>query len=121
MVLEKDLLPWRQEGKRSRLGGVADIMTSQKNRVRSKPQMAGTEYLDIYMMTKEKERLEQFGEVTGKMQQHTLERWQQTVEEMEKAKKKLRGKKRSSPPTTIETGAKQEKSSQPFKKMSVDY
>lgn len=43
-----------------KLPGLANIKTSQKAKLRSKPKVAGQEYLEIYMLVKERERLKQF-------------------------------------------------------------
>lgn len=44
---------------RQKLGGLSDIKTPQKTKLRSMPNMGGPNYLDLFMLTKEKDRLEQ--------------------------------------------------------------
>lgn len=43
---------------KKRMGTVQDLRTAQKARLRSKPRMAGQEFLDLFILTKLKERFE---------------------------------------------------------------
>ena len=46
--------------------GVSDVKTAQKARMRSRPRAAGSRLLELYLLTKEKDRLEQHREVIDK-------------------------------------------------------
>jgi len=119
---EDELFPWSKEGKITRMGGLADIKTSQKARVGSKPKTKGAEYLNVYMLLKEKERLESFGEVTGKTQAQAIEHWEETVRVLERAKENLpleansKGRKKKE-----EKREREVKVPANFKKMAIDY
>ncbi|NQS89978.1 hypothetical protein HQ584_09330 [Patescibacteria group bacterium] len=71
---EKGLFSWEEGAKHKRMGNLPE-RTNLKCKVRSKPKVEGQEYLDLYLMTKEKERLERFGEVVGKMEKQTAKNW----------------------------------------------
>lgn len=43
-----------------RIGGLSDIKTSQRAKIHSKPRAKGSEYLELYMLSKEEERLENY-------------------------------------------------------------
>lgn len=40
------------------VGGLSDIRTNQRIRVQSKPSAEGADYLEVYLMVKERQRLE---------------------------------------------------------------
>lgn len=46
--------------------GISDVKTAQKARMRSRPRAAGSRLLELYLLTKEKDRLEQHKEVIDK-------------------------------------------------------
>jgi hypothetical protein len=46
--------------------GLSDVKTAQKARMRSRPRAAGSRLLELYLLTKEKDRLEQHKEVINK-------------------------------------------------------
>ena len=46
-----------------KLGGIKKLKTAQKTKLRSKPKVEGQEYLELYLMTKERNRLERYHEV----------------------------------------------------------
>jgi len=46
--------------------GLSDIRTCQKSKIHSKPPAKGSQYLKLYMLAKEKERLQQYNAVISK-------------------------------------------------------
>lgn len=46
----------KKSGKRRKLGGIQDLKTSMSNRVRSKPEVEGQEYLDLYTLNRDRAR-----------------------------------------------------------------
>jgi hypothetical protein len=89
MNLKKEgLFPWKEESKRQFKGiGNLPQKTNLKCKVRSKPKVGGQEYLDLYLMTKEKERLEKIGQVIGRIQRQTAKSWREVEKETAKVKK----------------------------------
>ena len=81
------LFPWEDENKKRKPGRMDSIppRTSMKAKVRSKTPIPGQEYLELYLMIKEKERLEKFGKVMGKIQLETSDRWRDIKKEVRKA------------------------------------
>lgn len=55
------------------IGGLSNIKTSQKAKIHAKPRLEGAEYLDIYLMIKERQRLEHYKSVIGKSNARTEE------------------------------------------------
>lgn len=86
-----ELFPWEDEKKPRKPERMDSIppSTSLKAKVRSKPKVAGQEYLDLYLMTKEKERLEKFGQVMGKIQHQTGQSWRHMTQEVTKGEQAL--------------------------------
>ena len=86
-----ELFPWEEEKKKRQPQRMDSIPpnTSIKSKVHSKPKIQGQEYLDVYMMMKEKVRLEKFGETTGKMQLDTGKQWRDMKKALKKAEKNL--------------------------------
>ena len=83
---DKELFPWenqKQEGKAQRATGIPP-RTSLRAKIRSKPKGAGQEYLDMYLLTKEKDRLEKYGKSLAKSQEITADSWREMDEEMKK-------------------------------------
>ncbi|MBU4194882.1 MAG: hypothetical protein KKH73_03610 [Actinobacteria bacterium] len=64
--------------------GVSDVSTAQKVRLRSKPRAAGSRLLELYLLTKERDRLEQHKEVVDKKNRQVDEGIENVEEEMEK-------------------------------------
>jgi len=81
------LFPWEDEKKKKKPERMASIppKTSMKVKVRSKTPIPGQEYLELYLMKKEKERLEKFGKVMGKISLETADRWRDIKKEVRKA------------------------------------
>lgn len=85
------MFPWEEEKKKRKPGRMDSIppRTSMKAKVRSKTPIPGQEYLELYLMIKEKERLEKFGKVMGKIQLETSDRWRDIKKEVRKAEMDL--------------------------------
>lgn len=81
----------KEEGAKKEFKRIGNLpeKTNLKGKVRSKPKVEGQEYLDLYFMMKEKERLEKFGQVMGRMQRQTAKNWRETKEEIIKVEKTL--------------------------------
>jgi len=87
---EERLFPWEEEAKKKSKRIVClPEKTNLKSKVHSKPKTDGQEYLDVYLMMKEKERLEGFGRVTGRIQRQTAKNWVDTNKKIAKAEKTL--------------------------------
>ncbi len=85
------MFPWEDERKKRKPGRMDSIpaRTSVKAKVRSKTPIPGQEYLDLYLKIKEKERLEKFGRVMGKIQLETSDRWRDTKKDIRKSEMDL--------------------------------
>lgn len=120
---EEGLFPWEEEAKKkSKRIGCLPEKTNLKCKVHSKPKVDGQEYLDLYLMTKEKERLEKFGQVTGRMQRQTAKNWREVQKEVAKAEKTLSPTEE----TRVEAKRKVEKTrkrapKKPMKTIPLDY
>jgi len=86
-----ELFPWEEEKKKKRPQRMDSIpsSTSLKAKVKSKTPMSGQEYLDLYLMIKEKERLQRFGETIGKLQLQTGKQWREMKKALKRAEKTL--------------------------------
>ncbi|MCK4470129.1 MAG: hypothetical protein KAU60_17485 [Desulfobacterales bacterium] len=71
-----------------KIGGIKKIKTAQKSKLRSKPRVEGQEYLELYLMTKERNRLKRYHEVIDDTRLTTEEE----IEELEKEYAKLERK-----------------------------
>ena len=90
MESEEELLPWSQESKKKSKGiSCLPEKTNLSRTARSKPKVEGREHLEIYLMIKEKERLEKVGEVAQKMYRQTARRLRQIEKEIFQAEKKV--------------------------------
>ncbi|MCK4263447.1 MAG: hypothetical protein KAX27_00755 [Candidatus Aminicenantes bacterium] len=86
-----ELFPWEEEKKKrkpERMGSIP-ANTSLKSKVHSKPKIVGQEYLDIYLMLKEKERTEKYGQTLGNIQYQTGKQWRDLKKVLKKAKEDL--------------------------------
>ncbi|MFQ5853296.1 MAG: hypothetical protein ACE5JU_22280 [Candidatus Binatia bacterium] len=119
----EELAPWDEGVKKKarRIGGLADIKTSAKAKLRCKPPVEGQEYLDLYLMVKEKKRLEKFGDAMGKMGKQTAERWKDSVKEIAKAEKNLPQVGTVEPETKLEEKVEKRVPKKPVKTMSLGY
>ncbi|MBU4174826.1 MAG: hypothetical protein KJ907_13635 [Actinobacteria bacterium] len=102
--------------------GISDMPTAQKARLRSKPRMEGQRLLEMYLLTKERERLESHREVVDKKNTHVCEEIDKVEQEMQnlagdspifdlvKETKKSKGKGRKDKKDRVKTN-----------KMTLDY
>jgi len=120
---EEGLFPWEEEAKKkSKRIACLPEKTNLKSKVHSKPKVDGQEYLDVYLMMKEKERLERCGRATGSMQRQTAKNWidmNKKIAEAEKTLSRIEG-------TGLEAKRKPEKvrkrtPRKPMKTMVLDY
>lgn len=84
--------PWEDEEGRKKKPERGDSIppnTSITSRLRSKPKVTGQEYLDMYIMTKLKDRGEKYGQTLGKQQKKVSEEWRKTKKEIVKAEEEL--------------------------------
>ena len=109
-----------------KMAGIKKIKTAQKTKLRSKPQVDGQEYLELYLMTKERDRLSRYHEVISETKETTVEE----IEELEQEFRKLQGKAGIISPgglddtkvTTFDSQKpKKRKPSRPMKTMTIDY
>ena len=85
------LFPWEEEKKRrkpERMGSIP-ANTALKSKVHSKPKVEGQEYLDLYLMLKEKEWTEKYGQTLGNIQYQTGKQWRDLKEVLKKAREEL--------------------------------
>ena len=90
--MEKDFLPWEQEEGRKRKpqrGNSIPPKTNIQSRVHSKPKTEGQEYLDMYIRSREKERLEKYGGILGKRQKNVSVSWKDVKKDMKRIEKNL--------------------------------
>lgn len=86
-----ELFPWEEEKKKrkpERMGSIPSN-TALKTKVHSKPKIVGQEYLDLYLMLKEKERTEKYGKTLGHIQHQTGKQWRDLKKTLKKAKEEL--------------------------------
>lgn len=84
--------PWKKEkqGKeKPERGGSIPPQTSQKSRVRSRPRSGDQEYLDLYIMAREKDRMERYGKTLGRRQRDVASSWKEVISLMYQIRKKL--------------------------------
>jgi len=70
--------------KRKRLGGIQELRTAVKARLRSKPETEGQEHLDMYVLTRDRARW-------GRLERQSGEAIEEIEKEMEKMEKTLPG------------------------------
>ena len=87
----EEFFPWEDEDKKRKpeRGDSIPPQTSLRAKVRSKPKIAGQEYLDLYLMVKEKERWEKFGKSLVKSQERAGDSWRDMRKEIIKTKAQL--------------------------------
>lgn len=121
-----ELFPWEEEekGKKPKRMDSIPPKTSIRSRVHSKPKIKGQELLDLYLMIKQKDRAEKFGETIGKIQKQTADDWRKMKEEIADAQVDLKNK---FPREVLETKAERQKQSKkrtpkkPMKTIVIDY
>ncbi|MDI6889685.1 MAG: hypothetical protein QMC83_01920 [Thermodesulfovibrionales bacterium] len=70
--------PWEDEEGRKRKPSRGDSIppkTNIQSRVHSKPKTEGQDYLDMYIRSREKERVEKYGEILGKQLKEVSDSW----------------------------------------------
>jgi len=87
----EEFFPWEDEKKKRKpeRGGSIPPKTSLRSKIRSKPKIAGQEYLDMFLMVKEKERWEKYGKSIATVQDRTGDSWRDIKKEIIKAKPHL--------------------------------
>ncbi len=65
-------------------GGLSNVKTAQKARLRSRPRLAGSRLLELYLLTKDKDRLKQHKEVLDKKNKNVEDEVKDVEEEMKK-------------------------------------
>ena len=109
-----------------KMGGIRKIKTAQKAKLRSKPRLEGQEYLELYLMTKEKERMLRYHEVISE----TIENTEEDIKDLDNEFGKLRRKAGIAEPDShpgIEAAGtdspkhKKRKPVKPMKTMVMDY
>lgn len=98
------------------LCGLSDIRTNQKIRVRSKTRPEGSEYLDLFLMIKERQRLEGYKAVIAKSNDRTDENLifvAQGIERLQESVTRCEGHKTKSIKKAIPGTS--------FKSVAIDY
>ena len=82
----EEFFPWEDEKKKKKpeRGDSIPPKTSLRAKLRSKPKIAGQEYLDMYLMVKEKERWEKYGKSLAKAQERAGDSWRDMRKEIKK-------------------------------------
>ena len=84
----KEFFPWEDEkkAKKPERGDSIPPRTSLRAKLRSKPKVAGQEYLDMYLMMKEKDRWEKYGKSVAKTQKRAGDTWRDVKKEIKRTK-----------------------------------
>ena len=104
-----DFKPWlREEGKRRKPYRMPSIpkRTSQTARLKCKPKIAGQEYLDLYILLKQKERHEKYGNTLFNRQDSVSDEWKEFKKEIYKMEASL--------PTVARGGTDEEKGGEKY-------
>lgn len=72
-----------------RIAGIRKLKTARRAKLRSKPKIEGQEYLELYLMTKEKERLQRYHEVISDTREITEDEIKDAEKEFGKLKKRV--------------------------------
>lgn len=112
----KGFFPWEEEKKKRKpeRGDSIPPKTSLRAKLRSKPKIAGQEYLDMYLMMKEKERWEKYGKSLAKSQERAGDSWR----DMRKEIKKTSAQFPEHPEGEMKTPEEKEKEKKKSKKLS---
>jgi hypothetical protein len=111
-----------------KMAGIKKIKTAQKTKLRSKPKVDGQEYLELYLMIKERDRLNRYNEVISETKQTTGEE----IEELEQEFRKMQNKAGIINPDALydpklktsdsqSQKLKKRKPSKPMKTMTINY
>ena len=92
---DDNLFPWEEEGQKREAQSIEGIPsnTNISSKVHSKPNSKGQEYLDMYIMNKEQERLEKYGHIIGKQQKNVASSWGKVKKRMNEAEIKIKKSK----------------------------
>ena len=92
---DDNLFPWEEEGEKREAQSIEGIPsnTNISSKVHSKPNSKGQEYLDMYIMNKEQERLEKYGQIIGKQQKNVAASWGKIKKRMNEAEIKIKKSK----------------------------
>lgn len=75
--------PWEKEGeKKQRIKRGVPAKSNQKSRIRSKLKIHDQDFLDLYLMAREKDRLEGYGRTLGERQKAIAKRWKEVKQAM---------------------------------------
>jgi len=87
----RELFPWddEKEKRKPQRGAGIPPKTSLRAKIRSRPRGAGQEYLDMYLLAKEKDRLEKYGKSLGKSQEIAADSWRDMTKEQKRTISKL--------------------------------
>ena len=110
----KEFFPWEDENKKKKpeRGDSIPPKTSLRAKLHSKPKVAGQEYLDMYLMMKEKERWEKYGKNIAKSQERAGDSWK----DMKKEIKRTGGQLPEHPEGVLKTPEEEEKQKKESKK-----
>ncbi len=109
-----------------KIGGIKKIKTAQKAKLRSKPRVEGQEYLELYLMTKERSRLKRYHEVIDDTRLTTVEEMKELEKEYAKLERRA-GVNNPGSSTDVKAAAvvsnthKKRKPSRPMKTIAIDY
>jgi hypothetical protein len=107
--------------------GVSDLRTALTTRVHAKPPQKGTAHLDLYLLSKEKQRLEKELVRLERQQRRVQEHLAGTVQEIAKLQQEAQLEDSSQEASTIpvtrerQSGPPPDYSRRPWKKMTLDY
>ena len=87
----KAFFPWEDEKKKRKpeRGNSIPPKTSLRAKLCSKPKIPGQEYLDMFLMMKEKERWEKYGKSVAKVQERAGDTWRDVKKEIKRVKPQL--------------------------------
>jgi len=69
--------------------GIKKIKTAQKSKLSSKPKLENQEYMELYLMTKKRDRLRRYHEAISDTREATAEEIEDVEQEFEKLEKKM--------------------------------
>lgn len=84
------------EGKIRQIGGLRDIKTLQTSKKRSIPRVQNPAYLDLYMLHKERDRLEKEIYVLDRKKKNIQKRLKEIISEMDKLERSEVSKRQAS-------------------------
>jgi len=109
-----------------KMAGIKKIKTAQKSKLSSKPKVENQEYMDLYLMTKKRDRLKRYHEAISDTRESTAEEIKEVEQEFGKLEKKI-GINRPDSHSGLKAAAsisrqhKKERPAKPMKTMVIDY